>query len=546
MAVQVESQGQLQEFLAVLSRRRWQLVLPALFAIALGFSFAEIVPRKFVAKTRIELRETRPQSAEPGEAKQSPTAWEIYNAPHHIIHAGRIRRVIADELQWAEFTRLTAAKQDAYIERVKRNLKVTVLQKQREQGSTFVDVSYSDVDRNRAMDFLSRLAKLWVTEVIDRDRAVLKKEAELAQDRLAEAESAAQLARSNLDELLQRNDLPLFEPTGFTAGEARDKVDRAIETAQSERDEVQKALTELDAQVAKLEEQWAAMPAQVPVSEVMDGVSQEGLIAKLEMQIKALRAQQAPLKPAHSQYQVLEREVQELEEQLAAAQQLAREELTVTRNEPNPERPRLRAQIDELGVKRSGHTARLAELERQIASSRDLRKERIDLLSRRDRLRRDKLAADEELGRCERIYNDKRAALQTATEAYGNPFDVAQEAFAPLTPSEPNPWVIRGIALVVGLALGLGIALAAEYSRSCYRGVQDIARVMTVPVLGVVNRIVTTGELRRARLQRIATAASTCVLLGGITWFTWAWIAQRDLLPTKLSEAVDELLMTLR
>ena len=58
MAVQFESQGQLQEFLGILRKRSWQVILPAAFVIAIGVAFAVIVPKKYAVSTQLELRAT--------------------------------------------------------------------------------------------------------------------------------------------------------------------------------------------------------------------------------------------------------------------------------------------------------------------------------------------------------------------------------------------------------------------------------------------------------------------------------------------------------
>ena len=56
MATQVEAQTQLQDFLGILKRRKWQIVLPGAILVSFGIAFAVIVPKKFVARTQVELR----------------------------------------------------------------------------------------------------------------------------------------------------------------------------------------------------------------------------------------------------------------------------------------------------------------------------------------------------------------------------------------------------------------------------------------------------------------------------------------------------------
>ena len=86
MAIQVESRGQIQDFLDVLRRRKWQVILPAAFLITLGASFAVLVPKKFVIKTQIELR----------PVSFSVSSKEGSNAPYQIKAAARIRKVVQE------------------------------------------------------------------------------------------------------------------------------------------------------------------------------------------------------------------------------------------------------------------------------------------------------------------------------------------------------------------------------------------------------------------------------------------------------------------
>ena len=51
--------NQLQDFLHVLRKRRWQILLPAVFVTTLGGAFAVIIPKKYKLTTRIEISEQR-------------------------------------------------------------------------------------------------------------------------------------------------------------------------------------------------------------------------------------------------------------------------------------------------------------------------------------------------------------------------------------------------------------------------------------------------------------------------------------------------------
>ena len=57
----------------------------------------------------------------------------------------------------------------------------------------------------------------------------------------------------------------------------------------------------------------------------------------------------------------------------------------------------------------------------------------------------------------------------------------------PVRPTQPDPILIIIFSLLFSLALGLGLSLLLEYSRSCFRSINDITRVMVVPVLSGVG-----------------------------------------------------------
>jgi uncharacterized protein involved in exopolysaccharide biosynthesis len=86
MAGPIESRGQLSEFLEVLRRRRWQVLLPALFVLAFGTAFAVIVPKKYLVHTQVELR---PVSV-------SVSSKDGANATFQIRARERIRKVVGD------------------------------------------------------------------------------------------------------------------------------------------------------------------------------------------------------------------------------------------------------------------------------------------------------------------------------------------------------------------------------------------------------------------------------------------------------------------
>src|SRR5262245_52112492 len=114
MAVQIESRGQLAEFLDVLRRRRWQVLLPAAFVIAFGAAFAVIVPKKYLLRTQVELR---PISV-------SVSSKDGANAAFQIKSRERIRTVVAD-LKNETYLTLPPEERNPFIVDLQNDVKVS-------------------------------------------------------------------------------------------------------------------------------------------------------------------------------------------------------------------------------------------------------------------------------------------------------------------------------------------------------------------------------------------------------------------------------------
>jgi len=101
-------------------------------------------------------------------------------------------------------------------------------------------------------------------------------------------------------------------------------------------------------------------------------------------------------------------------------------------------------------------------------------------------------------------------------------------------------------SLLGGIALGLAVAFLAEFSKSCFRSVYDVSRVMVTPVLGNINSIVTRREAKIRRTRRLVVGAASFLFLGSLGFVTWAWSAESALLTPSLRNAIEDLRSALK
>lgn len=528
MSVQIEQQGQLQEFLGILKRRKWQVLLPAFVVIALGIAAAVIVPKKFVAKTQIELR----------PVGVSISNKEGGNAPFQIRSKNRIKKVLQEQ-QHREYLVLAPDEQSDFIDDVQSAVKVAITPTS-VQGTTFVSIDYADVEREWALKFLRALRTDWIEDVLNRDIKKAEAEQQTLLEEKNKLEKELHREEESLADLRRKNNLSATQPVpGSDATRNEDPDYARLKLNETARDKVVGDLATLAIKIQTLQAQYDELPPKLTQSSVVPGFSNEAQLNQLEQDIAAAQKDLAGIKPANSKYKLTQEKIKSLTEQ---RDQLAR---LVTKGElqetyrDNPDLLPLRREIDALKLERSTLEATLARLEHDITND-QARVDELQPVYREVRERMEKISRFQAaLSTAEGDYQKKVRQVLDITGPLANPFEITDEVHTTLKPTDPNPWLILSFALVAGLAIGLTIAVASEFSKSCFRSVGDISRVMVVPVLGTINTIVTRRQRRLHATKRIVVGLSSLVVIGTILFVTWAWATNAQLLSVEVRNAIE-------
>lgn len=553
MAGEGNPSGQIQEFLRVLRRRRWQIALPALFVLTLGSAFTVIVPKKYVVTTRVEIKESRnPFDYESKNRDESPTAREIENVEQHIINYARIERIVGTELidLWPEYKRASAAERDDVIESIMRNLQVERVEKNKEIGSTFIDITYRDVDGKRAEAFLRKLNTAWIDDVITRDLENLELERQVLDADFRAASKRFQEENAKWNEQARLLDVnPSMPPdaTDRSGNSINDFEFRQLSEYRKLREQNENDLADARNAAAALEADYLAEPETIAVPEVQPGESYRAERRALEAQLEKARAHLDEITTAHSDYERTKASVEELTALLADLERRETETVEVTRYVANPRRDELRVQLEEARRRvqeLAKASERLAKKVEEFEGRAQQRSEELALLAgfwdnkEEELKRRNEIAAQ---------LRAKEAAIRLFRDTSGRVAEVERPPVASDDDREPNPFLLVAFFLFAGLALGLGIALISEYARNGYRTVRDLAAVMTVPALGAIGTITTRRERRRARLRQAVIGISSTVILLGVAWvaFLYADESRWEMLPVPVLRAIEDLRLTL-
>ena len=541
MAIGIETPGQLSELLGILKKRRWQILLPVCFGVAIASAVAVFVPKKYEITTTIELRERNVASDANSRTPKLPsTSREITNAENHIKHFKRIREVIEKEV-WPEYELLDEADKQKFIDQIKDNLTVTVLAKRKDEGSTFMEISYLASDAQRGQMFLSDLARLWVDKVVDRERTALREEAKGLADQVLEADAEWRKASTEARDKAQEGDFSAAEldPGGDKSGE--DPEFNRLNAQRDQSEAWQSDLAGLDAAIEQLESLLDETPEEVPVDLVAAAVDQTTEIIGVEAMIADLREQQAVVTPRNRIYGQLQDKIELLEEKIAFFKAQQRSSEIVQEMRPNEARLAMLAERDSLHVQREQLAGKIASIEARIAEAENAAKRRRELkeqlyvaIQKRDHLW-------ESRGLMAMALQEKRLQLDALENAYGDPYEFVQEAFAPETPSKPEPILIITVGLFLGLVIGVGSSLAAEFTKDGYRTAADLARSMNLPVLGVIDRIITRRERSAVFFKRTVVGLSSVFLIAALLTFSYVYSQRSGLLPVEWLERLDEL-----
>jgi polysaccharide biosynthesis transport protein len=538
MVVQIEPPGQLQEFLEILKRRKWQVLLPALFIISLGVSFAVIVPKKYEVVTQIELRPLLLDNMGDARAAREQTKGVAENAPEQIKSMRRITEVIED-LKWPDYLGLDQTDRAEYRKRIRDNISVVVPRKG-DTGSAFVTITYLDVDQERAQVFLKELRNAWIQQVVDRDRTRISVEHDKLLDRAADLEREWLKRSGLLTQLRLDNDI---SPTQPTPGKNEQRFeDPTVDRHARNRDRLDAVEIELQVAEAEFEvklAQLAETEPEVPKLAVVKGVSYVEQIGALRKQSLELEEQLDGIRKAHSRYELTLRKLESIDEQIRDLEDLQTENEISKEFRPNPAYGALENKIAALETSIARLEAERSTLHEVLAADKE---EAIRLAQayREDSEHSTRIGIlTETMLEVEGSLQKKKQQREVVYGPAGNPFQIMMEVEPPSSPSQPDPVLILVFAAVMGLAVGLGATLMAEFSKSCFRSTGDIVRVMVVPVLGVISPIVTRRQRRLRVLRRIAMGGASLLLIGSIQFITWAWSLEPDLLSAGLVDSIE-------
>lgn len=522
----------LSDYLAILRRRRWQIIKVGILIFTAFAVLGVLLPPVYRSTASLIIE----QQDVPADIVQS-TVTGYVNQRIKVIETRVLKPerlvAIAEKLGMYEQERAASA-QEVVASKMRSHVEVTTVSanvtdpRSGRSGVTTIafDVSFLAPTPELAQRGAEELAALFINE----NRAVRTEKAQLASGFLSEeekrlgqyvAELEAKLAaykeenKGRLPELMNLN-MQLFERT-------------------------QDELGQLDQQIVALEERKLQLESQLALIEPHTGTSPGGRLREAQTAYLSAAAIYAP---DHPDVVRLKREVETLKKQLGiddsrnaleAQYNQARRELAAAREkyaEDHPDVAALQRKVERLGkqMRQAPRAPRGFELKPDnpayVAVQTQLDTVKLNLAAALDQRARTKeklaeyearmvqtprveqegLALQREYENALKKYREIKQNLMSAEIAVSLERNEKGEQFSLLEPPErpgaaeqPNTKALLLLGLVLGIGGGIGYASVAEYMDRTVRGARLAGSLLEVPVLAAIPYIPNGGDPKLGR-----------------------------------------------
>ena len=501
-----------EDILRAALRRKWQVIVPAVLIASATFAYSWMLPNRYRSETLILVVPQRLPEGYVRSTVTTPIEDRLRSIQEQILSTSRLEQVIRDLGLFVEMREKRPMEEVVAV----MTDQVTV---SNVRGDSF-RVSFTSGDPVVAKKVTERLADMFIEENL-RDRAnqakgtsqFLEEQLEAARNRLADHEKRLEEYRlkysSELPTQLQAN-------VSLIVGQ-RQQLQVITESIDRDRDRrlvLEKAMRDTEA--------GELAPAEALVSST--GAA-DGPLQRLEAARANLRSLELRLKADHPDLIAARRQVAELDAEVAALS---------TGAAAVPDRPvaadvtrqlrikQYQAEIDGLDRQIRNKEAELARVRETIGEY----QRRVDAAPTREteltELMRDYttlqnmytslLAKKEEARIAENIEKDKA----------GEQFKILDPARVPEQPFSPNRAQMNLFGIIVGLALGIGLAAVLEFRDTSLRTEDEIIRLFALPVIALVPVMRTAADQRRTR-RRIVFAFVAVTLVVGAAAAATAW-----------------------
>lgn len=518
------------DYLNILKRRIWYLVLPLILIVALSAVTALVLPPVYRATSTI-LIEQREIPAEYVTSSMTTFAEQRMQSIHQrVLTSSKLLELINQFDLYADLKKkkttdeiIAQMKEEIVLEPV--NVEVADRKSGRTATATIAfTLSYEGKNPAKVQRVTNTITSLFLQEdlKVRKEQAsstseFLKEEAERVRTKVAEFEkSIADFKEKNV------NTLPEMFQVNM---QALNNVQRNIEQVKENMRLLREKEGELNEQLANTQKDYEDTLFQKPKEE------DERRLEALKMELINLKTKFSDFYP---DVKKLKQEIADLELKVAETKKEKEAEKAETGSATNPAYVTLSSRL--AGTRSDIKSVRnnLSELEEQekeyearLAATPGVEKQYNTLLMEKNIL-------NAKLADLQAKMMEADVAQVLESKQKGERFTLVESARRPEKPFKPNRLAIVLIGIVLGLGAGVGLASIVEFSDTSIRDGESLMRITGFPALTEVPFIVTREDRVKQRNRRVVAAAGTVVAIVICIFLFDAFVMDLDVLWAKI------------
>jgi polysaccharide chain length determinant protein (PEP-CTERM system associated) len=525
----------LQDYIAIVKRRIWSLIIPALICIFVATAFAVGLPPVFKSTSKILIEEQDIPSEFVAATVSSYAEQRLEAINQRIMSSTRLAEVIQEfelyedlRTKWTIDEIMNKMRDDIELRMISANV-FDKRTKRSKKATIAFTLSYNGRNPSTVQRVANTLTSLYMEENIKvRERQVeettefLEDELEKIQTQLGDIETRIAVFKqeniNQLPDLMQANIQALDRLETTIAG-----LEEQLRSLNERRIYLQ---TELAGMVAFVEVEKKNIAGEVEIADPDRH--------RLELLKSEYSSLQSRYSERHPDVIKTKSEIERLEAQLA--------------KQPEPEGVQKNSERDNKRLKNPAYATLEMELalnNREISSVKRMienhRKKAIEYQKRIETTpliegtyqalfrQRDNLQA--KANDLLKKLMESRVAQGLEKAQKGERFTIIDPARRPGKPFKPNRMAIILVGIVLGIGAGCGMVVFREVTDSTAWNARDLNRISGLSVLGSIPEVETEKEIKKRKIKRYAIAAAVVIIsVAGAAGFHFFVMDLKDLI----------------
>lgn len=479
-----------EDYLAILRRRKWWLLLPLLVGPGLAMAIYYFIPAQYTSKTVVLVQQQKVPDEYVRSVISDDLNSRLASMQEQILSRSRLEPILT---RFGLYQRKQLSMEQR-VEQFRKDILVAPLHSVpgARAGITGFSISVKAGEPHMAQEICSEISSMFLSENLRARERRAKGTTEFLRTQL-------ETAKNGLDEqdaklaVFQRKymgRLPDQEQTSFSMLTSLNTQAESLNQNYSQ-DAQQKAY--LESMLSQELATWKS--TQAPEIKLNNG---DQPLRQAESELAAL---QAKYMDEHPDVQRKKYEIAQLKAKLAEHKVENGGRTTAPTQEP-PQIRQLRAQLSALDGAMARNRVQAEEVQRKIRAY-EARIELTPMVQEEyKKLTRDYQTALQFYNDLLTKKNQSEMATDLEKQQQGEQFTVMDPPNLPATPTSPQKPLFVGAGVLAGLLFGLGSVVLLEFNDKTLRSEEDVVHCLQLPILGELPDLPMTVRAKSGDLQR--------------------------------------------